>query len=172
MAPSSEDISEEDVDVADSNYDVDSGSDDGSNPLAMAIKEQLRISLGHLHGNGSFATSDVVRCPVNPGISIKGVGSIGLPLSRHDARVIIERSHQAPYGRGTATVVDTNVRKTWELDTDQFDVENPKWQGMLRQTLDQVVKDLGLDSAPCTITANLYKMLLYEEGAMFKPHKE
>lgn len=49
-----------------------------------------------------------LRIGVNP-------DTIGLPLSKVDAQKIIDASHQAPFGRGTETLVDKAVRNTWEL---------------------------------------------------------
>ena len=65
--------------------------------------------------------------------------------------------------------MDTTVRKTWELNVDQFELKNPAWQRMLDEIVGKVKTRLGVCSE---IEAMPYKMLLYEEGAMFKPHKE
>lgn len=70
-------------------------------------------------------------------------------------------------------MVDETVRKTWEIDGSRVSFSNQAWHGWLD---DRVVRtaaeNLGVASDPSCIRAELYKMLLYEEGAMFKPHKE
>lgn len=63
------------------------------------------------------------------------------------------------------------MRKTWELNPDQFDLSNPSWTTYLSDLALKAMKGLG---CPAGIVAkpSLYKLLLYEEGAMFKAHKE
>ena len=72
---------------------------------------------------------------------------------------------------GNRTVIDETVRKTWQLNPDQFELRNPKWPSVIRKVTDQVAHELGCIEA-ASVDAQLYKMLLYEEGAMFKPHRE
>lgn len=45
----------------------------------------------------------------------------------------------------------------------------PAWEDAIHKACRFVAQELGI-TAP--ITAELYKMLIYEEGAMFKPHTE
>ncbi len=72
---------------------------------------------------------------------------------------------------GSRTVVDESVRKTWQLNPDQFELRNPKWPSVMRNVTRQVAQELGCVE-PASVNAQLYKLLLYEKGAMFKPHKE
>ncbi|EFX01365.1 hypothetical protein CMQ_6307 [Grosmannia clavigera kw1407] len=92
-----------------------------------------------------------------------------MPLQEPQARQIIEKARQAPYGKGEETVVDTSVRSTWELDAGQFELQGPAWERLLETVLASVKKSLGVVSP---IRAELYKMLLYEKGAMFKAHTD
>ena len=137
--------------------------------LAVETKSQLLRCLSRVNDTASFATFAACPLAANPGIVIEKTGSVGLPLSDRDAKAIIEVSHRAPFGRGSETVVDTDVRKTWELNADQFQLVNPAWQETLGNITERVQVELGLRTG---IKAMPYKMLLYEEGAMFKPHKE
>lgn len=120
---------------------------------------------------GSFAAFKPLSGQFNPQICVGGVGDIQLPLAPDQARQIITKAQQAPYGKGSETLVDTSVRNTWELDPDRFEIKHPDWDkavGNLTQNV--VAKELGIDGAG--IRAELYKMLLYEKGAMFKAHTE
>ncbi len=54
------------------------------------------------------------------------MGVVGPPLTKTHARKLIKLCRQAPYGKGTETVVDTAVRRVWELDPAQFKLTNPK----------------------------------------------
>ncbi|KAK5149252.1 hypothetical protein LTR04_007275 [Oleoguttula sp. CCFEE 6159] len=107
---------------------------------------------------------------VQPGLYIEGIGIVGLPLGERDAKAIIQASHQAPFGKGNETLVDVTVRKTWELNADQFQLRNPAWSKFLQKILDNTAEALGVHVSG--LRAELYKLLLYEEGAMFKLHQE
>jgi len=62
------------------------------------------------HGVGSFATSGSISDAPNPGLYVEGLGTVGLPLSKPDACELSKISHQAPFGKGGETIVDTTVR--------------------------------------------------------------
>lgn len=49
---------------------------------------------------------------------------------------------------------------------------NGAWHGWLDGVVRTAAEDLGVAGSPNSVPAELYKMLLYEEGALFKPHKE
>lgn len=118
---------------------------------------------------GPFATSGRLPEAVDPGLYVNGLGSIDLPLSRGDAARLISESHRAPFGRGSQTIVDTNVRRTWELDATQFSLRNPQWQETLSRVCDRVREKLDLCTA---FRPELYKLLIYEKGAFFHEHRE
>jgi hypothetical protein len=159
---------DEEENIEDDEEDTENDDD----PFTASIKRQIGGCLDRVQGGGSFATFAELPNAPNPGIVISGLGNIGLPLSDRDAKEIIKASHLAPYGKGTETVVDTEVRKTWELNVDQFKVSNPAWEKIFPDILEHIVKELGLLCDSSGIKAEPYKMLLYEEGAMFKQHKE
>ncbi|KAI9771775.1 MAG: hypothetical protein M1835_006386 [Candelina submexicana] len=134
------------------------------------LKDQLHQCLSNVNAFGSFATFGISANAVNPGLFITGIGPIGLPLSPRDAKAIKKASHQAPFGKGSDTIVDTSVRKTQEIDAHQYELRNPAWQKYLQDIIDNVAKDLGV--GPSGVRAEPYKLLLYEKGAMFKPHRD
>ncbi|KAK4183521.1 hypothetical protein QBC35DRAFT_393683, partial [Podospora australis] len=103
------------------------------------------------------------------GVWVRGVGDITMPLSEVQARQLIEQSRQAPYGRGNETIVGTSVRDTWELDSSMFVCRDARWPAFLDGIKRSVAQAMGI-SIP--IRAEIYKMLIYETGAMFKPHTD
>lgn len=121
---------------------------------------------------GSFATFNPISEFANPGISVEGVGLIRLPLSTDQAIGLIAVSQRAPFGHGGQTLTDLSVRKTWELDKSQVMFRNPKWSRCLGDIINQAAGQLGALKPSTFVHAEFYKMLLYERGAMFKPHKE
>jgi hypothetical protein len=142
-----------------------------SSEFSKMIKSQLQATLNTLSFALTYASSG--SCPVaeNPGIFIPELGVLGLPLSERDAELISKRAHAAPYGKGSDTIVDTTVRKTQELNADEFELRNPKWATALEAILKQVAKDLMVPRVS-QVGAVLHKMLLYSEEAMFKEHRE
>jgi hypothetical protein len=134
--------------------------------------EELDECLSNIQSDGSFALFEHLSNPPNPGIYLKNGGLIGLPLSNRDAQVIVAASHAAPFGKGEETLVDENVRKTWELSASDFELRNLAWQAFLESIVAKVSAGLGVDATGKGVSAELYKMLLYDKGAMFKPHQE
>ncbi len=107
---------------------------------------------------------------VLPGLEVDGLGTIGLPLAESTAKELIKICRQAPYGKGTETVVDTKVRKVWELDPSSFKLTNPAWQKCVNAILEDSQLALGLEKEK--LTPHLYKMLVYEKGSFFLPHRD
>jgi predicted 2-oxoglutarate/Fe(II)-dependent dioxygenase YbiX len=105
-----------------------------------------------------------------PGLEVEGVGPVRLPLGKTQARKLIKLCRQAPYGKGTETVVDTDVRRVWELDPEQFQFTNPKWDNLVAKILEDAQQVLGLEDRK--LEAQLYKLLLYEKGSFFLPHRD
>ncbi|KAF2726707.1 hypothetical protein EJ04DRAFT_392505, partial [Polyplosphaeria fusca] len=105
----------------------------------------------------------------NPGLLVSGYGSVGLPLATRDAEAIAHLCKRSPFGKGAETLVDETVRKTWELDCTEFECQNPEWPSYLAQIGQQATAALGV-KVPFRIDG--YKLLLYEEGAFFKAHKD
>lgn len=65
--------------------------------------------------SSKFAYAMLTTTP-NPGLEVEGVGQIELPLSHDSAPALIEVCNQAPFGKGSSTLVDKQVRDTWEVD--------------------------------------------------------
>lgn len=161
--PSSEEV--------DSDTDADLGYTSWSD---NKTKADLRAALDDIDKQslGSFATSGIVPNSANPGLDVKGIGGIGLPLSARDAVEISKVCRQSPFGKGSETVVDTSVRKTWELNPSQFELQNPDWQRCIQGLVIRISNELGVAGGNQHVRAELYKMLLYEEGAFFESHKD
>ena len=159
-------------DVEDDRNSFESGNSYGSTDEWIGLKRLIIDRIADVHSAGSFATFGSFDNFVLPGIHVDQVGAIRLPLSLQDAQPLIRESRQAPFGKGDHTMVDETVRKTWEIDGSKVTFSNEAWHGWLDDVVKMAVKDLGIAGGPDNIKAELYKMLLYEEGAMFKPHKE
>ena len=107
----------------------------------------------------------------NPGLEVSGIGRVGLPLSERDALALAQNCSQGPFGKGERILTDTSVRKRWELDPTQFSLRNPSWNQFIA-FLRSIVRDqLGLKCNFEDVSAQLYKLLLYEEGAFSNAHQ-
>ena len=138
---------------------------------SLDIKEDLCNYL-QVIGSGKYATSGLLSTAKNPGLFVEGIGKIGLPLSDRDAADLSRVSHEAPFGKGSETFLDPTVRKTWELNPNQFELRNPAWPSTLQEVVGKVAQDLGVVDGASSIHAELHKMLLYEPGAFFDKHRE
>ena len=106
---------------------------------------------------------------MNPQLHVEGVGAIHLPLKPKQAKALVELGRLAPFGRGTKTLVDTRVRKTFEFDASQVGT-SAEWKQMIDGVVAKVAEQLGLEDAK--LTAMLYKLLLYERGGHFQKHRD
>ena len=86
---------------------------------------------------------------------------------------LISLCSEAPFGRDDATVVDKMVRSCWQLDPDKFTIVNSDtWTDAfvdLKQSVCSVLAPgLNLKNAEL----RLYKLLVYEKGSFFLPHRD
>src|SRR5262249_31940757 len=128
----------------------------------------LEKLLGTLGESSQFATSGSLT-PVLPGLEVEGVGSIGSPVTAADAKRLIARATQAPYDRGEATIVDTNVRRVWQIEPSQLTLRNPEWNTFVAGIVDAVKREFGIRPK---VVPELYKLLVYEKGSFFAPHRD
>lgn len=110
----------------------------------------------------------------NPVIEITDAGIVGPPLSSCDADAVRNASHAAPFGRGEGTLVDETIRKTWEINATNISIRNPQWDQWIQgRMLPMCMEKMAIPFAfRPYIRAEMYKLLLYEEGAHFKPHRD
>ena len=137
--------------------------------VKTALEESLDL-IDSLNEASFFAQGEIGE--INPGLSIDQIGSIGVPISEHDAKRMISTSKQAPFGKGRETYVNTSVRRTWEIDSNRIRLGHSKWPSQLQVVVDSVAKQLGIVRGAQGVRAELYKLLVYESGAMFKAHTE
>ncbi|MGE3541301.1 MAG: 2OG-Fe(II) oxygenase [Candidatus Tectimicrobiota bacterium] len=104
-----------------------------------------------------------------PALDVDGVGPLALPLLPVQAQQLIAVAEQAPYGKGKATLVDTAVRRTWQIGAERVRISGRHWEQTLTDIVTQVAAGLGV-SGP--IEADLYKLLVYDTGSFFVSHRD
>lgn len=133
------------------------------------VHETLLRALGKIDRPGTFCAHGVLPA-VFPGLTVAGEGPVALPLASQQAESLKIRARQAPYGKGAQTLVDVDVRRVWEIDAEKVSFANPAWEAVVRQAADRVQTELGLEKQK--LSAHLYKLLLYEAGSFFLPHRD
>ena len=132
------------------------------------VAKQLFTALDSLDESPQFCMSGSLES-VLPGLVVDGVGNVGLPVSPTEAQKLIEQATQAPYGLGEETVVDTNVRRVWQIDPDKFSLRNSAWEKLISGICENIKSEFGIDKE---LRCDLYKLLIYEKGSFFAPHRD
>lgn len=133
------------------------------------LKEDILNCLKDLKGSGRFVSMQTMEF-VFPGLKVAGAGEIAYPINEVQATTLIQAAHKAPFGKGSETIVDNNVRSGWEIDADKLSFTDSRWSAFIQKIIRHLKPDLGLEDY--TISAHLYKMLIYEKGDFFLPHKD
>lgn len=129
---------------------------------------QLLTTLEKLKTSGRFCCR-ASRPAILPGLEVSTVGKISFPIPPAQARAMIACAAQAPYGRGEETIVDTDVRRVWQLEPAWFTLKSQAWDGLVSELVESVKRDLTI-SGP--VRPQLYKLLIYESGSFFAPHRD
>jgi hypothetical protein len=133
------------------------------------FNQQLINSLTKISASGTFFSAGVNDFCF-PKMQINQLDEIAFPLNKIQIEALISIAHKAPFGKGKETIIDKNVRNCWEIDASEIKFEGSNWSNLLKNTLKIVQTDLGIEGKK--IKANLYKMLIYEKGDFFLPHKD
>jgi hypothetical protein len=125
--------------------------------------------LNNIKGSGFFVSSSTATF-IFPGLEVDRVGELSYPINELQAKALISQAHKAPFGKGSQTILDDKVRSAWEIDASRLKFKGNQWPTFLDRILKAIKPDLGIEGDK--IGANLYKMLIYEKGDFFLPHKD
>jgi hypothetical protein len=129
----------------------------------------LETLLFNVQRPGHFCFNGTIEIPM-PKMEIEKVGILSFPIPEAQIKHMIDQAVRAPYGRGKETILDTNVRKVWQLQPETVKISGPSWERYFQVILDQVQCRLGCQGI--TITAELYKLLIYDQGGFFLSHRD
>ncbi|EFJ10922.1 hypothetical protein SELMODRAFT_426844 [Selaginella moellendorffii] len=117
---------------------------------------------------------DASKFAIPASLRVEGAGDLALPLSGDGFLKLKAVSQQAPYGKGEETLLDTDVRRAWQVDASK--VSCPQIPDFFSKVvLDMAVpamEEMGIDAAALGLDVRLYKLLLYEQGGHFKSHRD
>lgn len=133
------------------------------------LKGLISGCLKEIKGGGKFISVGE-KDFLFPGLNVDGVGEISYPVNDTQAKALVQVAQRAPYGKGSQTLHDISVRNTWEIDPEKLTFTTQRWTGLVNRIMSHIKPDLGLEDY--TISAHLYKMLIYEKGGFFLPHKD
>ncbi len=137
-------------------------------PADSPAQAAFLAALSKITGTGNFHSEGVAAFFL-PEISVKGVGELAFPLPEAQVRELIAAAEVAPYGKGTETVRDAAVRQCWQIDANSLALSSKPWKAFIAGAVEQVRKDLGIEA---TVSALPYKLLVYEKGGHFLPHRD
>lgn len=134
----------------------------------MTITQELAEILDDVDRPGDFFASGRAEF-LAPRLEVEGVGPIALPLLPTQAKQLIKAATRAPYGRGADTIVDTKVRRTWQIEASRVSIGGKHWAKTLDGIVARAAEGLGVAEP---VTAALYKLLVYDKGSFFVSHRD
>jgi hypothetical protein len=139
----------------------------------MGIKEavaHIQNSIGFEHGL-PFISGQADELESHPLLAIEEYGLVSLPVTEHSVKKLRKYFSQSKYGKGSETLLDTSVRNSLDLPANKFSFQNSKWNKGIAQFASKKSKLLGVKH-PEYVFAIPYKLLLYEPGSFFLPHRD
>lgn len=138
----------------------------------MATSSLAKIGelLSEVAAPGSF-TAKRTAASDDLDLQVKGVGRLRFPISRSQAQKLCRIARPARYGQGEETLLDKQVRDTWEIPKSRVKIDRRQWNRTLVPVLDGLRADLGLAEGP-KLRAELHSMLVYAPGQFFLPHQD
>ena len=143
-----------------------------NDPIAVPYNHKLTRLESLLAGvkrAGDFFVHGSLDAPI-PRVDIDGVGVLSFPVPDSQIEAVVRRAQRAPYGRGEHTIVDTSVRNAWQLDAAIVRISGKAWETIFQQIMSRVIAGLGCSGM--SVSATLYKLLVYETGGLFRPHRD
>lgn len=133
------------------------------------LKKEVLDILLQVKGSGKYV-STLISDFVFPDLEINTIGELSFPINEIQAKALITIAQKAPFGIGHETVNDTQVRSAWEIDAKELSFKSKQWEKFLSKTITKAKVDLGIENSD--VSAHLYKMLIYEKGDFFLPHRD
>jgi hypothetical protein len=133
-----------------------------------SIGAALLNSLRSVERPGDFCVGGI-REIFMPALDVEGVGRIAFPLLPVQAEQLVSIAEAAPFGRAEETVVDREVRRTWQIDSDKVRIGGRHWEKILAELAAEASLGLGVNEP---VAADFYKLLVYDAGSFFVDHRD
>jgi len=132
------------------------------------ITDDMAAVLQQIHRPGDFHASGTFDLRP-PEIEVEGFGVLALPVLPDQAKRLVAIAERAPFGCGQETIVDTDVRRSWQISTDHVRIGGKRWKAALDEVVARVASGLGVSDG---VEAQFYKLLVYETGGFFVDHRD
>ena len=129
----------------------------------------LEAVLSDVKNPGDFFVCGAIEIAM-PRVEVEGAGTLSFPVPDAQIASIVRRAERAPYGRGEETIVDTSVRNVWQIAPGKVKIGGKSWAANFESILSKVRAGLGCDEAG--VSAELYKLLVYDRGGFFLAHRD
>lgn len=129
----------------------------------------LEAILSDVKRPGDFFIAGTMKIPM-PRVEVKGVGTLSFPIPGGQIEALVQHATQAPDGRGEETVVDTSVRDVWQIAPGVIKISGKSCAGNFQNIPSKVTAGFGCQDAK--VSAELYKMLVYDHGGFFLAHRD
>ena len=133
------------------------------------LKEEVLEILSQVKGSGKYVSAHVTDF-VFPNLEVDSLGELSFPINEMLAKSLIHIAQKAPFGIGQNTITDNSIRSAWEIDAHQLHFKGKAWETFLNNVIEKTKEDLGIEDYE--ISSHLYKMLIYETGDFFLPHRD
>lgn len=128
----------------------------------------LAALLGTIRRHGDFYASGVAEI-TPPNLTVQGLGMLSLPFQHNQLAPLLAQAELAPFGRGEQTLLDTSVRRTWQIGAGALAFGGRHWQRSLDAIVARAADGLGVLEP---VRAELYKLLIYDTGSFFVEHRD
>ncbi|ETI35924.1 hypothetical protein F441_17757 [Phytophthora nicotianae CJ01A1] len=108
--------------------------------------------------------------PSAPGLFVGGVGHVPVPVCSEQTQQLIARCEKSPFGHNLDTKKDENAGKSWHLQPDLVQLQNPLWEKGLKQLTDTISHRLGYEDV--SLQRVLCGLVLYDEGEHIVKHRD
>ncbi|GAM24048.1 hypothetical protein SAMD00019534_072230 [Acytostelium subglobosum LB1] len=129
----------------------------------------LEKELAQFKKGAMFLCKGEAELPM-PRIEVKDVGVLSYPVRQDQLQSMIERATRAPFGKGTETITDLNVRRVWQIQNTDINITGDYFETYFNTITNSIKESLGLTKE--VVTAELYKLLVYDKGSFFLPHRD
>ena len=134
-----------------------------------SIETAIEKLLSSVERPGDFCTHGRLLAPM-PRLEVEGAGALSFPVPDAQVRALVAAAEQAPYGKGTETLVDRSVRDCWQVDAERVRLAGAAWPQTFADLLGSAAAGLGCP--PDRLDAQLHKLLIYEPGGFFAAHRD
>ena len=135
----------------------------------VRVERALERLLASVDRPGDFCAHGRLLAPM-PRLEVEGAGALSFPVPETQIKALIAVAERAPYGKGPATVLDRSVRDCWQIDARRVRLSGAGWDDTCGRLLAAAAEGLGCPVE--RVTAQLYKLLVYEPGGFFAPHRD